>query len=177
MDNCISPPGSRRRLFWATQPDACGSEERCSLNCGDPGLEFNEDGNGFSTENWIRGLIINMLMTDGRKDDTACGFKPGAQGGHWSSSYIESGPPDIGTLIRDIPPTGRVNDHVLLVVAYARATLERLVSRGVALSVDVSGAYVGDGRINLDIIVNGRRDDETRVGLSGSRMENGWIWS
>lgn len=177
MADCISPPGSRRSLFWATQPDVCGSEEICDTNCGSPGLQLNSDGDGFVTTNWIRGLIINMLMTDGRKEDNQCGFRPGSQGGHWSSSYIEVGSSDIGTLIRDIPPTGKVNDHVVLVVAYARATLERLVQRGVALSVDVEGRYAGNGRIDLDLIVNGRQDDETRVGLSGSRMENGWIWS
>lgn len=205
MANCLTPAGSRRRLFWATQPDACGNNEVCGYNCGVPGLSYTSsylyDCNGgcqccppatidpncpehagvvsqtsIATTQWLRGLIINMLMTDGRKPDTRCGYRPGSQGGHWSSSYIETGPTDIGTLVRDLPNVGRIQESVNLVVAYAKATLDRLIERGVALSVEVDGLYLGGGKVQLNITVLGRTDGEAKVGISGARVQNGWVW-
>lgn len=205
MATCLSPAGSRRKLFWATQPSACSDRQVCGYECGAPGLSYTTEAGydcndqcrccppasvdpncpehadavrstSIATNDWLRGLIINMLMTDGRKPDRECGYRPGTQGGHWSSSYIETGPADIGTLMRDLPEVGRINESINLVVAYARATLERLVQRGVALSVEVTGNYLGGGRMQLDIEVTGRTDGVARVGLSGARVSNGWVW-
>lgn len=203
MVTCQTPAGSRRRLFWATQPDGCGSNPVCGYQCGVPGLAYAKsylyDCNpnalpcppatnnpacppdtlgprSISTDEWVRGLIINMLMTDGRSPDTPCGYRPGSQGGHWSSSYIETGPTDIGTLMRTVPPVGRVQETVTLVSSYAKATLQRLIARGVAATVDVNGVYLGEGRMRLDITVIGRGGDTTRVGIDGARLTNGWVW-
>jgi phage gp46-like protein len=196
MIKCVSPVPDRRRLFWATQPDACGSNEVCGYACGRPGLSIrniceevdcnitipvgcassNKDESSISTTNWLRGIIINMLMTDGRNPDTPCGYRPGAQGGHWSESYITSGPTSIGTLLRTIPSTGRIQENINLIVAYAQATVERLIERGVAVSVDVKGSYIGGSRMQLDITVVGRQNVTARVGIAGARLSNGWVW-
>lgn len=205
MAVCQTPAGSRRRLFWSTQPDACGSEEVCGAGCGVPGLSYTSQTNstcgsgcqccppatvnlncpdqyvgtrqtGIATNDWLRGLIINMLMTDGRLPDTQCGYTPGSQGGHWSSSYIASGPTDVGTLMRSVPAFGRVNDQVNMVKSYAQATLERLVERGVAFSVTTEAKYLGNMRMQLDVTVLGRKDGEAKVGITGARLTNGWVW-
>lgn len=204
MATCQIPAGSRRRLFWATQPAACGSSAVCGYECGSPGLSYTKsslydcnDGafgcppaterpeclpddsigpRSIVTTDWVRGLIINMLMTDGRLPDQPCGYRPGGQGGHWTSSYIEEGNPEIGTLMRTVPPAGRVQDNVALVASFAQATLDRLLARGVALAVEVEGVYLGNGKMRLDIVVRGRGGEESRVGIDGARVSNGWVW-
>jgi phage gp46-like protein len=207
MAICESAAGSRRRLFWATQVDACGSDAaKCGLVCGIPGLVYTansiyNDGNScrcclpavinrdcitpdtrpaqtsISTDNWVRGLIINMLMTDGKKPDTPCGYPAGTQGGHWSSSYITSGPQEIGTLVRTVKPTGLIEQQVALLGAYIDATLQRLVERGVAISVDVKSQYAGNGVVDVDITVIGTRGNDARVGIKAEKTSNGWVWN
>lgn len=204
MATCQVPAGSRRRLFWATQPSACGTRQTCGYECGIPGLSYSKgslydcnDGafgcppaterpeclpddaigpRSILTTDWVRGLIINMLMTDGKLPDIPCGYRPGGQGGHWSSSYIEQGSPEIGTLMRTVDAVGRVQDSVSLIASFAKATLQRLVQRGVALAVEVTGVYLGSGKMRLDIIVSGRNGDEARVGIDAARTTNGWVW-
>lgn len=184
-------------MFWTTQPDACkpdcdencgsslatcGSQEVCGVNCGVPGLalidDYESDREGakrFVDTEWLRGLMINMLMTDGRKADTACGFRPGSQGGHWSESYM-GGDQTVGTLLRDVPSTVRAAEAVALVRAYAQATMDRLVQRGLATKVEVFAEYIGLGRVQLDIIAYGTRGGNARVGFAGERIEHGWTW-
>ncbi len=178
MATCLTPPQGRRTLFWATQPDAQGTDAVCQNACGVPGFEYtgNAAARSISTEDWVRGLIINMIMTDGREADNACGWFPGAQGGHWSESYM-SGPAVVGTLMRSVSPQKTILQTTALLRAYAVATLERLVTRGVALSVAVEVNYKGDGRFEMDIEVHGLSNNIARVGLSGERLSNGWVWN
>lgn len=199
---CAAPTQQRRRLFWTTQPDSCGSNIVCGAECGRPGLTLNPTTDAcsvpgscfppatqpgcepiigtqrtFATNDWLRGLVINMLMTDGRTTDNACGYRPGSQGGHWSESYMNGGQGEVvGTLLRTIPPTGRIQDSINLIVAYAKASLQRLVERGVAIAVEVEGVYRGGGRMELNVKVTGRNDGIANVGVSGVRLSNGWVW-
>lgn len=175
---CVESTVGRRRLFWATQPGACGVEATCTSDCGIPGFEL-ETANGqgsISTDDWLRGLMINMLMTDGRMADTACGYNPNGQGGHWSESYISAGD-GIGTLMRTIPPAGRVQALEAQLAAYAKQTLQKLVSRGVARSVDVVVKYVSGGNFSVNASVFGVDSRTSKVGLSAQRLDNGWIWN
>lgn len=163
----------RRRAFWATQVDACGVSQSCAGECGSPGLAFSSPG-VISTDNWVRGLVLNMLMTDGRMPNTDCGYAPGAQGGHWSESY---GAGDIGTLLRKIPTTGTVRESINLITGYAQATLERLIQRGVASAVDVQSRYLGNNVMALDVTITGTGSfANARVGLSANKTAQGWIW-
>jgi phage gp46-like protein len=173
---CITSSPDRRRLFWATQPGACGADQTCVGECGVPGLAFQSEG-VIASSGWLSGLIINMLMTDGRLPDTECGYRPGAQGGHWSESYIQGNAASVGTLLRKVPTTGTVREGLNLIVAHARATIDRLVQRGVALSVDVQGSYAGNNVMVLEITVRGTGAiGDARVGVSAARTPQGWIW-
>jgi len=160
-----------RKLFWATQPETCGTAPDCGASCGQPGLELQPDGT-IATGGWLRSLILNMLLTDGRLPDTDCGYRPGGQMGHWSESYVLG---DIGSLLRTAHSTGTIAETITALRANAEATLARLVSRAVAVKVEVDVAYLGNMRFSLDITVFGSTS-KARVGLTGSRLDNSWIW-
>lgn len=176
---CVTSSVGRRKLFWATQPDACDVEESCGGRCGSPGLTLtgnDPDGQrSISTENWLRGLLVNMLMTDGRRPDTPCGYTPIGQGGHWSESYIEDNA-GIGTLIRTVSPAKRTSELEAVLSAYAQQTLSKLIGRGVARSVEVKVTYVSGGTFNVEAAVVGVDNLSSRIGLSAQRLENGWVW-
>lgn len=177
MVACNTSASNRRKLFWATQPEACGSSYECGASCGKPGLGFEDDNLGnrtLLTTDWLRGLILNMLMTDGRRLDNECGYNPNGIGGHWSESY---GGGAIGTLIRTIEPKGSINQLTALIQAHAESTMSRLVTRGVALKVNCVASYIGSGKFSLAIEVFGRNNQVSKVGLSADRLSNGWIWS
>jgi phage gp46-like protein len=180
MTTCSIQPQNRRRLFWSTQPDSCSTDDTsnnvCGFDCGRPGLKFTDtDGtSSISTDNWIRGLALNMLMTDARREDTNCGFTPGGQGGHWSESYMSGD--RVGTLLRTIDSSGSVAQLRSLVAAYAKATLERLVTRGVATRVEVAAEYLGSGRFQLAAEIYGTENGTARVGLAAQRLTEGWVW-
>lgn len=185
MADCENTALGRRRRFWATQTDACGQDvDGCQNTCGRPGLSFLDtaEGRTIETSGYINGLVMNMLMTDGKQLDRTCGYAPGAQGGHWSESYIEvgqatAGASDIGTLIRSIAPSGSIDEIRSILQAHAEATLARLITRGVALRVDTSVTYQGDGIFAVDVEIFGIDNTLARVGLSAARLEQGWIWA
>lgn len=174
---CLEPAPNRQTLFWATQPSACGEEDSCGSSCGAPGLEVVDAvvGATISSADWIRGLVLNMLFTDGRRPDTPCGYAPGSQGGHWSESYMTVAKA-VGTLVRTIEPQGRVNDIVNLLSQYTEVTLQRLVDRGVATSVEVNVSYLGGNSFSISIEVLGTDNRTHRVAVSGTRSDKGWIW-
>lgn len=175
MTTCAVTVQDRRNLFWTTQPEGCGTDRLCRDDCSVPGLSLASDGTIVS-DNWITSLVINMLMTDGREENTACGFAPGSQGGHWSESYITGPAPNVGTLMRTVKPQGSVNQIVTMLKAFAQSTLDKLVERGVAFSVNVEAKYVGNNRFALDVEVFGASNTISRVGLSADRLSNEWIW-
>lgn len=181
---------NRRRRFWATQPDACPdiTATVCASDCGQPGLVLDEmpadpaavDQTPFrtvSTDEWVRGLAINMLMTDGRRPDRICGYPPRGLGGHWSETFDDGATPGIGTLMFDIDPTASVNETTNLISAFAQATLDRLVDRGVAVRVDVEASYLGGNVFQITADIIGLGNNSARVGVTGERLSNGWVWN
>lgn len=181
MVQCNGPVNGRRKIFWTTQPDACGFEETCAGDCGAPGLVLTipegvtNKGRTIKNDNYVIGLALNMLLTDGRKDDTLCGHRPGARGGHWTDAYRDDGLWS-GTSIRYIQPQKNVNDTVKLIKLHTEATLAKLVRYGVASSVNVMVRYLGRGVIGNDIQIIGSNGISSRVGITGSRIENSWVW-
>lgn len=178
MATCQVIPGGRRKLFWSTQPDACGASQDCGRSCGNPGLAFDQDTGEertISNSNWVRGLAINMLMTDGKRPGIPCGYTPGGQAGHWSESYANGDL--IGTLLRTIEPGGRVVEITALVKAHVESTMQRLVSRGVALKIETEVTYAGSGRFLIGVSILGTNNQMTKVGITAERMTNAWIWS
>lgn len=175
---CSQTQNDRRKLFWVTQPDACGDVQSCGTSCGKPGLKTidTEQGRTISTEEFVRGLAINILGTDGRKDATGCGFYPGNRGGYWADSFrTDNG--QSGSLFRFVKSGGRINDDINTMRAVIVRDLNKLVNPyGVAISVDVTLTYVGRGIAQLDAKIVGRDGKTTAVGMTGSRLVNGWVW-
>lgn len=186
--HCSIDPVGRRRIFWSTQPD-CGSVEACpGQTCGVPGLKrdaVSDCATGapvdapcatISNAEWVRGLIINILATDARKDDTECGWRPGQRGGHWSEAYIPQGPKRIGSRIRQLPQRCAINEILNLVKAYALDDLSVLTLWGVASEIQVETRYVGNNSILLAITAIGRDAQVINVGMTATRTANAWIW-
>lgn len=175
---CNQIQNDRRRKFWVTQPNACGIDDTCRGGCGKPGLSFISSGNGrtISNDQYVRGLALNILLTDGRKDPTTCGVHPGTRGGYWADSFRTDGR-DSGSLIRFIKPSGRIQDDMFRMRAVAERDLQKLVSPyGVASSVRVEANYLGRGVASLDVEIIGTSGETYNVGVTGSRLENGWVW-
>lgn len=198
---------SRRRTFWTTQPGGGGfSASECGdAACGIPSLAFNNiDANcghcqccpgpainptcetqakvlrasprSFVTNDWVRSLVLNILMTDGKLPNKACGHRPGAQGGHWSESF-RTDKQKIGTLIRATPTTTSIRDAVALIKAQLVSDMSRLIVVGVASSVNVVADYIGGSRMSVNIEVVGQDGALARVGLTGKRLQNSWVWA
>lgn len=181
MVQCNGPVTGRRKLFWTTQPAACGVQTDCVGECGSSGLlsyipEGRTDGGRtFRTNDFVRGLALNILLTDGRKEDKACGYRPGSRGGHWSDSFREDGITS-GTNVRYLTPQKSVADTVKVVQEYMRDSMNKLVRYGVATAVEVVCTYAGQGVIDAIITIFGTDGQTSRVGITGSRLENSWVW-
>lgn len=199
-DNCTTQ-AIGHHIFWTTQPDACGSEEACGAECGNPGLRMQfPDGCGTCTccgnsgnlqdcprtmceqqrtianNDWVRGLVINMLFTDARRSDSPCGVPPGALNGHWSESFMSEYKSPVGTHLRYIATGTSVKELVQLVKAYVVETMQKLIKYGVAVSIDVEASYKGRGVIAVAIIVYGRSGVTARVAVQGRALNNSWVW-
>lgn len=171
-------PGQRR--FWTTHPGACGSAGSCDVNvdCGRPGLSLQRndaDQSSFETNEWVRSLALNMLLTDGRRRDTRCGHIPGTLNGHWSESFMQNGQP-VGTQVRYVSSSSSVRDAMQLIKAEVLATLQKLIDYGVAVEVEVETTYRGSGSILMDIVIYGTAVDPTRIGVTAQRNNNSWQW-
>lgn len=164
----------RRKLFWATKADACGTQSRCGAACGTPGLVLGSD-RKIETDEWVQGLAINILMTDARAPDNECGYRPGGQGGHWSESFMNGD--TVGTNIRAISSRGSVVELNNLLQAQASASLGKLVARGVAKKVTVTSNYDGNGMFSVDADIIGVDNRRTKVGVNAQRLANGWVWT
>jgi phage gp46-like protein len=186
MAICASPSQSRpRRTFWTTQPGACGQAADCGADCGRSGLSVVEagpaEGEGLPprtilTNDWVRSLALNILQTDGRAPDSACGYRPGGQGGHWSESFRKDGQ-KVGTLLRTLPSSSSIRDNINLVRATLVSELNRLVVMGIAKTITVDAEYLGGNRMSADISIIAPDGTTARVGMTGARNSNAWAWS
>lgn len=191
--NCSPASLDKRRPFWAAQPDACGATEPddCTpTGCGDPGVplvdKFDECadpcafpscpprliGRTVATNDYVRGLALNILLTDGRKPDALC--RSGSRGGHWTDAFRPKGGAS-GSSIRQIPVTATLQEQINLIRAYAAKDLNKLVEYGVARSVSVNATYAGRGRLNLSAEIVGPYGDTT-MSIGAARIANEWVW-
>ena len=180
MVECIGPVNGRRRIFWTTQPAACGNVASCSAECGIPGLSTYVPGDDpkartFRTNDFVVGLALNMIGTDARQDDTRCGYRPGARGGHWSDAFRGDGKSS-GTQLRYIKPQASIQDTVSVIQAHFQMTLQRLVDYGVASAVIVKVKYAGRNVFNVSAEIFGSDGRTSNVGVTGTRLENSWVW-
>jgi phage gp46-like protein len=179
MVECIIPVDGRRKIFWTTQPDACGVVQGCISECGSSGLKSHvpagQKGRTFYTNDYVRGLMINIIGTKGRRDDSNCGWRPGTRGGHWADTYRTDGN-TVGTGIYDIPAQTSVADCINLLRARLLHDMQKLVAYGVAQSVNVAVSYAGGNTFAVTVEAFGNDGKSSRVGLTGKRLENSWVW-
>lgn len=177
-NNCFVGVNDRRRIFWATQPSACGSFFKCDGDdCGFPGIEIIKDGAEATISNsaYVRGLALNILYTNGVRDSSRCGgFMPGSRGGHWSDSFTGT---SSGSSIIDIPVSYTVGQMVNLVKAFVTQAMRKLVTYGVATNVSVDATYGGNNSVDVTIIITGSSNNREMVTVSGQRQSNSWVWN
>lgn len=176
-DFCGFSLNDTRRKFWSTQPEACGSEQICGDDCSVAGLNFVEtaEGRTIATNDYVRGLALNILMTNGFREDRECGYRPSTRGGHWSDSFRKDGGKS-GSSFRYIPISYSINETISLIRAHLIKDMSKLIDYGVATKVDVDVTYKGRQRISAVIDIHGHGDEKTNVGMSGTRLKNSWVW-
>lgn len=175
--NCDFINSDRRKKFWTTQPEGCGSYENCGGACGSPGLipVDSESGRTIANNDWVRGLALNILLTNGRQPSTPCGYRPGTRGGHWSDSFRGDSQTS-GSLLRTVPAKGSIRDQMKLIRSFAEADLSKLILYKVATRVEVEASYRGSNIIDLIVRIYGQNSEVTKVGITGSRLQNSWVW-
>src|SRR5262245_48152677 len=154
-DPCIAQQLGRRRIFWTTRPEVCGTYEVCGVDCSIPGLEYENRENGertIKTEEWLNSLVLNILNTRARTD-LKCP-SPVAVFGHWSESYRDD---DlyVGSTLWNVAAKKytRINDAVKAIGSAVKADLSKLVALGVATEVDVETSYRGGMQVAVLITV------------------------
>lgn len=188
LARCSPCPPDRRKRFFATQKDAClPSVDACGNECAKPGhvlVDGNEclhpvrpyGGKTIENDGWVEGLLLNILGTSKRRDDTACGWQCGNRGGHWSDSFRTDGLLSGTALYRNQDPKCLPAQAAQQARAALSAEARKLVLHGVASKVEVEATYVGRGRTNAVIKIYGSSGAISSVGMTGSRVVNGWAW-
>jgi hypothetical protein len=180
VDPCIDQNIGRRRLFWSTRAEACGTYTVCGAECAIPGLEYEdsdekiEGGRTIKTEDWLQGLILNILNTRARTD-MRCPA-PAAVYGHWSESYRDDNL-HIGSTLWNAAEKSyiRTADAVKAISVAVRGDVGKLIALGLATSVEVESTYAGDNKVTVLVTVfttTGRN----RINLSGSFVSETWVW-
>jgi hypothetical protein len=190
---CLEQHVGRRRMFWTTHQEACGTYELCGHVCAIPGLVYEDidapyvdpriypptgsseaDFRTIKTDEWLLGLILNILNTRAR-NDVGCPT-PAAVFGHWSESYRDDGL-YIGSLMWNAAEKSyiRIADAVKALVTAVKSDMGKLVAMELAQSVDVEGEYLGDNSVGITVLahtVTGLR----RLNLSGAFVSETWVW-
>ncbi|MEY9493758.1 phage GP46 family protein [Bradyrhizobium elkanii] len=174
---CLEQNVGRRRIFWTTRADACGSYILCGNECSIPGLEYenNEVGRTIKNDEWLRSLILNILNTRARTD-IRCP-SPAAIYGHWSESYRDDGL-YIGSRLWNAAAKNyiRIADAVKAIQAAISADMAKLTVLGVADAVNVEATYRGRNQVEV-IITATRTNDRHVLNLSGSFVSGSWAWT
>lgn len=175
---CTVTNDCTRRIFWSTQPDACAGVEVCDTECTRPGLRLltSTAGATIDTSNYVRGLAINILGTDGAVSETECGVRPGNRGGHWSQIFAGSNV-SFGSRIRFLNVACSITLAPRTIASQLELELQKIVTYGVARSVAVEGTYAGRGVVRLVITITGSDGQSSNVALSGTRLANAWAWN
>jgi hypothetical protein len=196
---CAPLPACERRVFWVTQPDACAPDTNaCGAPCARPGLRMidvadncdmlgNFDpcktgatpkllGRTIDNSNYMRGLALNILGTNDRRDDTPCGWLPGRRGGYWADSFM--GNVQFQGALDDLPATGTIAEALLNLKRAVQTKLKPLVTMAVAETVTVTTTYTGRDGFHVAIDIAGRGSNNlVRVGMTANRLKNSWAWS
>jgi phage gp46-like protein len=173
---CADQNLGRRRIFWTTRPAVCGDYIVCGATCAIPGLEYEDHGEErtIKTDDWLHGLILNILNTRARTD-AKCP-SPMAVYGHWSESY-RGDSMYIGSTLWNAADKSyvRVADSVQAIATAIRADMSKLIALDVAQSVEVEAVYRGQGRVDVTIIVKSTTKS-SQIDLSGKFVSDTWVW-
>jgi phage gp46-like protein len=192
---CATGPRDQRRTFWATQPDCAVEYDECGEPCGvaglrlltqaqceypercDPGLSNGPcDPNIAKTidnRGWLRGLALNILLTDSKIEGCSDGRR--CRGGFWGESFQSRGL-YYGSKLRQLPRSCNVNETRALIKAAVIADLGKLVSYGVATKVDADVRYAGSNRYAVTARI-GLNQEQYEVGVTGTRGPQAWTWA
>lgn len=179
LDLCNVDISARQRVFWTTQ--ACATGDLCGEKCDDVnGLKIVEANGGYATidnSNYIRSVALNILLTEGRRPDSPCGWRPGTRGGHWSDSYRSTEyAGTAGSLIATLNAHKSIMDAMAELRALVTYDMQKLVKYGLATSVEVDAEYTGSNVVKLAIKINGFAGEQVSVGASLTRVKNAWAW-
>lgn len=173
---CLEQNVGRRRLFWTTRPEACGAYDLCGQACSIPGLEYEnrEEGRTIKNDEWLLGLILNILNTRARTD-MKCPSPAGVYG-HWSESY-RADKLYIGSRMWNAAEKNyvRTADAVKAVGTAVQGDMAKLKFMGVADSVSVEATYAGNGAVKVTIIATVMNNPHV-LNLSGSMTSGTWVW-
>jgi len=188
LDPCLTQNNGRRRIFWTTRANACGSYTMCGIECSLPGLEYENvegehpdqglPGEGpyrtIKNDEWLQGLILNILNTRARSD-ARCPT-PAAVYGHWSESYRDDGL-YIGSTLWNAAekPYVRTSDAVKAIGVAVRTDMGKLIALGIAESVEVEATYKGSNSVEVIVTVT-TTTGRSRINLSGSFVSETWVW-
>jgi phage gp46-like protein len=183
LDPCLEQNTGHRRIFWTTQPEACGTYSTCGVECAIPGLVYevpegapDEDPpyRTIKTTDWLHGLILNILNTRARTD-MRCPT-PAATFGHWSESYRDDGL-YIGSTMWNAAEKSyiRTADAVKAIANAVRADMGKLIALGLAESVEVEATYRGSNSVAVMITVT-TSTGRSSINLAGSFVTGTWIW-
>jgi hypothetical protein len=176
VDPCLDQNIGGRRIFWSTREKACGDYVVCGTTCSLPGLEYDDqvDGRTIKTDEWLHGLVLNILNTRARTD-VKCP-SPAAVYGHWSESYRDDNLYIGATLWNAAEkPYIRTADAVKAIGAAVRADTGKLIALGIATSVEVAADYRGSNSVEVLVTVNTTTGHKI-INLSGSFVSETWIW-
>jgi phage gp46-like protein len=183
--SCLDKDVGRRRIFWTTRPEACGDHDMCGYQCAIPGLEYvyiqdevtrAEIGRTISNDEWVRGLILNVLNTRAR-NDRPCP-SPASVYGHWSESFFREGEwLYIGSTLWNAAEKlyARCQDAVKAIEAAIRADMGKLIAQGIIQSVVVHAVYHRQSHVDV-VIDTVTSTGRTRIDLSGAFVSESWIW-
>jgi hypothetical protein len=185
-DPCLDQNIGNRRIFWTTRTNACGSYPLCGIDCAIPGLEYEnppgpdqglpgEPGpRTIKTDDWLQGLILNILNTRARTD-AKCPA-PAAVYGHWSESYRDDNLYIGSTLLNAAEKSYRNNAEAERAVGNAvRADVNKLIVLGIATEVSVDTNSPKYGTVEIVILVT-TVTGRSKINLSGSFVSETWVW-
>jgi phage gp46-like protein len=176
-DPCLEQNVGNRRIFWTTRAQACGDYTTCGVVCSIPGLVYEDaadDYRSINTDDWLQGLILNILNTRAR-NDVRCPT-PAAVFGHWSESYRDDGL-YIGATLWNAAERSyiRTGDAVKAVEAAITADMNKLVALELADSVEVDAKPVNHRSVTVTITVT-TTAGSSKINLSGSFVSETWVW-
>jgi phage gp46-like protein len=126
----------------------------------------------FATNDFVRGLALNILLTDAPPLPTGgCSATPGKRGGYWADDY-RTDRLYTGSRLRQLTTAGTTAALATLIGQTATQDLGKLISYGIASSIVATATYLGGGSYKLQVEIDGQS-----FSVNGSKVANDWFWS